>query len=87
MFGQMLGLPGRFREVHDLEQLGARLVTELPSERFDTVVDTAPSVPRPLHGISVPVVRIGDVTGSVGIEAAFSSARRLAADLAHGPSR
>ena len=87
VFGQMLGLPGRFREVHDLEGLGARLVTELPSERFDTVVDTAPSVPRPLHGISVPVVRIGDVTGSVGIEAAFSSARRLAADLAHGPSR
>ena len=49
VFGQTLGLPGRFREVHDLEQLGARLVTELPPERFDTVIDTAPSSPRPLH--------------------------------------
>jgi hypothetical protein len=82
VFGQTLGLPGRFREVHDLEQSGARLVTELPPERFDTVIDTAPSFPRPLHDVDVPVVPIGDVTGSVGIEAAFSAARRLTIDLA-----
>ena len=80
VFGKTLGLPGRFREVHDLEQLGARLVTELPPERFDTVIDTAPSPPRSLHDPGRPVVRVGDVTGSVGIEAAFSSARRLAAE-------
>ena len=63
VFGQTLGLPGRFREVHDLGRLGARLVTELPRERFDTVIDTTPSSPRPLHDVGVPVVRIGDVTG------------------------
>jgi threonine dehydrogenase-like Zn-dependent dehydrogenase len=87
VFGQTLGLPGRFREVHDLEQLGARLVVELPPERFDTVIDTARSSPRPIDDLGAPVVLVGDVTGSLGIEAAFSSARRLTIDLASERAR
>jgi 2,4-dienoyl-CoA reductase-like NADH-dependent reductase (Old Yellow Enzyme family) len=81
VFGQSLGLPGRFREVYELERAGGRLVTELPAEAFATVVDTARATPRPL-ALGVPVVRIGDVSGSAGIEAAFADARRLCAELA-----
>ncbi len=56
VFGQAIGLPGRFRLVHDLETAGATLVTEL-SERdqhtgvdtsIDTRIDMARAAPVPL---------------------------------------
>ncbi|MGD9704671.1 MAG: NAD(P)-binding protein [Acidimicrobiia bacterium] len=85
VFGQVLGLPGRFREVHELEQGGARLVSELPADPFDTVIDTGRAAPEPIVDLGVPTIAIGDVTGANGIEAAFASARRLVLDLALAP--
>ncbi len=82
VFGQAIGLPGRFRLVHDLRATGVRTEQTAPDETFDSAIDTTRANPSPLvvegHGTHM----VGDVTGSGGLEAAFRSARELVAFLA-----
>ena len=78
VFGQALGLPGRFRLVHDLEAAGATLVAEAPADGFDTEIAMTRAVPVPLGATAVPTHAVGDVTGSAGLEAAFRRARQVA---------
>lgn len=91
VFVQALGLPGRFRLVADAEAAGVELVTDVDEDtlmhRFDTVVDVRRALSQPIdltaHGMAVvDSYRIGDVTGTAGLEAAFRSARQMAFTLA-----
>jgi hypothetical protein len=76
-----LGLPGRFRLVHDTASAGVDLrpgTTELPDA--DSVLWIGPGPVRPapsLPGIDVHV--IGDASGTSGIAAALEAAARVAA--------
>jgi len=81
VFGQALGLPGRFRLVHDLQAAGVELLTEEPSDDR-AVIDVRRATPAPLSIDGVPVFSVGDVTGSAGLEAAFRRARAVAEELA-----
>ncbi len=78
-----LGLPGRFRLVHDTEAAGVDLrpgTTELPEA--DSLLTIAPGAVRPapeLTGIVVHV--IGDAAGTSGIAAALRAAADLTATL------
>jgi hypothetical protein len=77
--------------VADAEAAGVELVTDVDEDtlmhRFDTVVDVRRALPQPIdltaHGMAVvDSYRIGDVTGTAGLEAAFRSARQMAFTLA-----
>lgn len=82
VFGQVLGLPGRFRLVADVEAAGATLVTEAPPEvEGVATIDCRRAAPEALDVSALPVHRVGDVTGSAGIEAAFRAARVLVTSL------
>jgi NADPH-dependent 2,4-dienoyl-CoA reductase/sulfur reductase-like enzyme len=78
-----LGLPGRFRLVHDTEAAGVRFelgATTLPAA--DTVLAIAPGAARAapeLPGIEVHV--IGDAGGTSGIAAGLRAAADLAARI------
>jgi hypothetical protein len=78
-----LGLPGRFRLVHDTEAAGVELrigSTDVPEA--DTVLTIGPGEPRPaprLDGVEVHV--IGDASGSVGLGPALSAAAEIAARI------
>jgi 2,4-dienoyl-CoA reductase-like NADH-dependent reductase (Old Yellow Enzyme family) len=77
-----LGLPGRFRLVHDTEAAGVavRLASsEVPEA--DTVLRIAPGDPRPAPTLDVPVHVIGDASGTVGLADALSAAAQLAAQI------
>ena len=79
-----LGLPGRFRLVHDTEAAGVALrvgSAELPEEP-GTVVRIAPGPPRPVPALpGVVVHRIGDASGTVGLAEAFAAAARVASEV------
>jgi 2,4-dienoyl-CoA reductase (NADPH2) len=60
VFGVELGLPGRFRLVHDLREAGVALVSAPAFSGRDTVVVTTGSGPNPL---------LGDALADAGIEA------------------
>ena len=84
--GVGLGLPGRFRRVHDLRELGVRfeLGTGAPVDA-DTVIDAAPAVRRPaladeLGEVAVHVV--GDAAAVAHLEGALAAAAGLVDDLA-----
>jgi 2,4-dienoyl-CoA reductase-like NADH-dependent reductase (Old Yellow Enzyme family) len=78
-----LGLPGRFRLVHDTEAAGVQLSVGdggggAPGDA-DTIVRIGPAAPRPpidVPGVEVHV--IGDASGTVGLAEAFIAAKRLA---------
>jgi 2,4-dienoyl-CoA reductase-like NADH-dependent reductase (Old Yellow Enzyme family) len=76
-----LGLPGRFRLVHDTESAGVELrigSTDVPDA--DTVLSIGPGQPiAPPEGIEVHL--IGDASGSVGLGPAFNAAKRVAESL------
>ncbi len=78
-----LGLPGRFRLVHDTEAAGVELrpgTTELPEA--DSALTIAPGAVRPapdLDGIAVHV--IGDASGTSGIAAGLRAAADVAATI------
>ena len=91
-----LGPPGRFRLVHDTEQLGVRLITgAAASERPDaegrhqTVISTMCGPDRSLADeladllapLGRPVHVIGDAAGTGRLEAALADARRLAQSI------
>ena len=76
--GTDLGLPGRFRIVHELQEMGVRFVTEHDGDA-DTVIDT--TVTPGVVAAGRPVHAIGDCTGFGGLEAALESAVRLAVSL------
>jgi 2,4-dienoyl-CoA reductase-like NADH-dependent reductase (Old Yellow Enzyme family) len=89
-FATELGIPGRFRILHDALQEGIVLAPgttsfEAVSEGADAVVDVAPGDPvRPdLTGVDLPIHVLGDATGEGhGIELAMRGARQLTALLA-----
>ena len=76
--GTDLGLPGRFRVVHELQEMGVRFVAEHDGDA-DTVIDTAVE-PAPIAAHR-PVHVIGDCTGFGGLEGALAAATRLAVAL------
>ena len=83
VFGQAIGLPGRFRLVHDLRAAGVRTEQEVPdTTSFDSVIDTTRAEPVPLISGHRETRRVGDVTGSAGLEAAFRTAREVMFTLA-----
>ena len=92
-FATELGIPGRFRMLHDALAEGVVLAPGTTSDGFDTlaaaadaVVPVAPGPPvRPdLGEVAVPVHVLGDATGEGhGIEQAMRGARVLTAQLAH----
>ena len=86
VFGQAIGLPGRFRLVHDLRAAGVATETAVPAvpadAEFDTVVDSRRAMPLPLDTGAFLTHRIGDVTGTAGLEVAFAAARELVFKLA-----
>lgn len=88
VFGQALGLPGRFRLVADLEADGVTLVRELDdtSSVGATAIDMRRAGPVPVDAAATfptaTIHRVGDVSGSAGLEAAFRAARDLAFELA-----
>jgi 2,4-dienoyl-CoA reductase (NADPH2) len=84
VFGVELGLPGRFRLVHELEQQGVLLVTEDPADA-DTVVATA-RVPRDelaasLTAAGLTVSTAGDCAGVRSLEGAMLDASLVAMAL------
>jgi hypothetical protein len=87
VFGQSLGLPGRWRLVPDLEAAGVSLVTEAVLEA-DTVIDTTRVAPdsalaRQLREAAQPVTIVGDANpdGIGRIEGANIDVARLASRL------
>ncbi len=93
-FATELGIPGRFRMLHDALAEGVVLAPGTTSDGFDAlaaepadaVVPVAPGPPvRPdLGEVAVPVHVLGDATGEGhGIEQAMRGARALTAELAH----
>jgi 2,4-dienoyl-CoA reductase (NADPH2) len=89
VFGVELGLPGRFRLVHDLEERGVRLVAaaSLDAVEADSVIAASGLVPRRdvLDGLlsaGVPARAVGDCAGVRFLEGAMADA--LAAATAVG---
>jgi hypothetical protein len=84
-----LGLPGRFRLVHDTEAAGAHLhhgvADEPPELRLGTQTEVriAPGEPRlePELPMDVDLYVIGDASGTVGLAAAFEQAKLVAEAL------
>jgi 2,4-dienoyl-CoA reductase (NADPH2) len=78
-----LGLPGRFRLVHDAQAAGADLRPASTDEpEADTVLTIAPGRGRPapdLPGIELHV--IGDASGTVGLAAGLQAAADVAAQI------
>jgi 2,4-dienoyl-CoA reductase (NADPH2) len=77
-----LGLPGRFRLVHDTEAAGVevRLGTDTVPDA-NTVLTIAPGEPLRAPDLDVPMHVIGDASGTVGLAAALAAAARVAAAL------
>jgi 2,4-dienoyl-CoA reductase-like NADH-dependent reductase (Old Yellow Enzyme family) len=81
-----LGLPGRFRLVHDTDAAGVRLhpdTTDEPPELAggaDTVLRIGPGEPRPLPDLpaDIDIYVIGDANDTVGLAAAFEAAKVVA---------
>jgi NADPH-dependent 2,4-dienoyl-CoA reductase/sulfur reductase-like enzyme len=75
-----LGLPGRFRLVHDARAAGADLrVGSTDAPEADTVLTIAPGGPNEPPALEgIPIWCIGDASGTVGLAAGL----RAAADLA-----
>ena len=93
--GAALGLPGRFRRVHDLRASGAelRLGIDVDSavKDVDTIVVTQPLVPArtladELAGCGVPVHALGDCAQVGFLEGALRGAAELAAQVSRTPS-
>ncbi len=87
VFGQSLGLPGRWRLVADLDAAGVSLVTE-PVLEADTIIDTTrltpdPTLARQLREGGLPVTIVGDANpdGPGRIEGANIDVARLASRL------
>jgi len=87
VFGQSLGLPGRWRLVPDLDAAGVSLVTEAALDA-DTVIDTTrltpdPTLARRLREAGVAVTVVGDANpdGVGRIEGANIDVARLASRL------
>jgi len=87
VFGQSLGLPGRWRLVPDLDAAGVALVTE-PALDADTVIDTTRVAPdgalaRDLQAAGVAITVVGDANadGIGRIEGANLDVARLASRL------
>jgi 2,4-dienoyl-CoA reductase (NADPH2) len=87
VFGQSLGLPGRWRLVPDLDAAGVSLVTE-PALAADTIIDTTRRQPDltladELREAGVPVTFVGDANpdGVGRIEGANIDVARLASRL------
>jgi 2,4-dienoyl-CoA reductase-like NADH-dependent reductase (Old Yellow Enzyme family) len=87
VFGQSLGLPGRWRLVPDLEGAGVELVTE-PAMDADTIIDTTRLTPKPtlagrLRDAGLNVTMVGDANpdGPGRIEGANIDVARLASRL------
>ena len=87
VFGPQLGLPGRFRLVHDLEERGARLVSTVPeAERYATVITTTGRTPRTalLHELAAAGIAaraVGDCAGVRFLEGAMADALAAAAAI------
>jgi 2,4-dienoyl-CoA reductase-like NADH-dependent reductase (Old Yellow Enzyme family) len=93
VFGQSLGLPGRWRLVPDLDAAGVSLVTE-PALEVDTIIDTYRLTPdqtlaRQLQEARRPVTIVGDANpdGPGRIEGANIDVARLASRLRHAAQR
>ena len=87
VFGQSLGLPGRWRLVPDLDAAGVTLSTE-PSLDADTIIDTSRAAPETaladaLSAAGLNVTAVGDAnpTGIGRIEGANLDVARLASRL------
>jgi 2,4-dienoyl-CoA reductase (NADPH2) len=86
--GADLGLPGRFRRVHDLRELGVtlRFGTDDPGPADTLIVanGVAPdlTLAAGLRARGLTVHAIGDCTGALGVEPAFAAARAVAHLLA-----
>ena len=82
VFGQSLGLPGRWRLVPDLDAAGVALVTE-PTQEADATIDTTRTVPAPPWAAGTGVTFVGDANpeGLGRIEGANLDVARLAARL------
>ena len=85
VFGVELGLPGRFRLVHDLEERGVRLVAAaaLDGVEADSVIAASGLVPRRdlLDGLlsaGVPARAVGDCAGVRFLEGAMADALHAA---------
>jgi NADPH-dependent 2,4-dienoyl-CoA reductase/sulfur reductase-like enzyme len=79
-----LGLPGRFRLVHDAEAAGVDLRPGSTDEpEADTILTIAPGGARPAPALApgTPVHVIGDASGTVGLAAGLRAAADLAAAL------
>ena len=78
-----LGLPGRFRLVHDTAASGVELrvsSTEVPDADSVLTVSAGEPRPAPAHdGIELHV--IGDASGTVGLGQALGAAARVAAEV------
>jgi 2,4-dienoyl-CoA reductase-like NADH-dependent reductase (Old Yellow Enzyme family) len=79
VFGAELGLPGRFRMVHDLEQQGVRLAAEPDVSAPDSTVVTTALVPRrelaeALATAGVAGRAVGDCAGVRFLEGAMADA-------------
>jgi 2,4-dienoyl-CoA reductase (NADPH2) len=86
VLGIELGLPGRFRRVHDLQTAGAVIATEAPADA-DTVISAAPTgrdtaLADAARAAGLDVHAIGDCAGAGMLEAANLAVARLAVDLA-----
>jgi 2,4-dienoyl-CoA reductase-like NADH-dependent reductase (Old Yellow Enzyme family) len=87
VFGQSLGLPGRWRLVPDLDTAGVALVTE-PSLEADAVIDTTRGTPDTsladelgAAGVNVTIVGDANPDGIGRIEGANLDVARLASRL------
>jgi 2,4-dienoyl-CoA reductase-like NADH-dependent reductase (Old Yellow Enzyme family) len=78
-----LGLPGRFRLVHDTEAAGVELrVGSAKVPLVDTVLTVAPGDPRPAPAVgAIELHVIGDASGTVGLGQALGAAARVAATI------
>jgi 2,4-dienoyl-CoA reductase-like NADH-dependent reductase (Old Yellow Enzyme family) len=78
-----LGLPGRFRLVHDARAAGADLrpgATDAPEA--DTVLTIAPGPPNGAPQVEgIPIWCVGDASGTVGLAAGLGDAARVAAQI------
>jgi 2,4-dienoyl-CoA reductase-like NADH-dependent reductase (Old Yellow Enzyme family) len=87
VFGVELGLPGRFRLVHDLEQQGVRLAAEPEVSGPDSTVVTTALVPRrelaeALTAAGVAARAVGDCAGVRFLEGAMADALAAASAIA-----
>ena len=80
VFGQQLGLPGRFRLVHDLQERGVRLLSTAPErEQFSKVISTNGRTPRTalldeLGRAGIVAHAVGDCAGVRYLEGAMADA-------------